>query len=58
MIRGQSLSLKTIVVLILLLVTLLALVLFFQHRFSAMVANYDILFGKAEQSIDLIPAMG
>ena len=53
--KGQGFTLKTIVVIILLLVTALAILIFLRSKFGALSSSYDDLFGKSTAIIDSIP---
>ena len=52
--RGQGFTLKTIVVIILLLVTTLAILIFLRTKFGAMSDSYGQLFDKSSSLIDQI----
>jgi len=52
--KGQGLTLQTIVIIILLLVTALAILIFLKTKFGDLTGSYDTLFGKSTSIIDSI----
>lgn len=53
--RGMEMTLSTIVTIVLLLITVLAIVIFFRDKFTALIESYDVLFAKTDAVVTSLP---
>jgi len=53
--RGMEITLSTIIVIVLLLITAIAVIIFFRDKFTALIGSFDKLFGKTDLIIESVP---